>query len=203
VSYRDDLDAAVTRADAVDRENRHLTDENRRLTAELAEARDMIGKGAVWLGGGRLKLLLGISAIVCIGVGAGALLVGRMTAECPECRIPPPARLPVTIGTMVADGPKFGHWTLNATRCVRRSDGIELTASGEEKHVIWLTNNVIELEVPNNDFLLEEKHCFRRGLLVETNEKQDPVTYSGHVELDCRLDGGGWIQGRIEFQNCR
>ena len=47
MSYRDDLDAAVARADAADRENRLLAEENQRLTAQLADAQEMLGRGSV------------------------------------------------------------------------------------------------------------------------------------------------------------
>ena len=204
MSYRDDLDAAVARADAVDRENRQLAAENQRLEAELAEARELIGRGSVWLGGRRLKLLIAAIALGGFGLAVAAGIYGRATATCSTVIVArPPPSSPFTIGTMVAEGPKLGHWTLNATRCVPRTDGIELTAAGDqESHIIWLTNNVAEIEVPDHDFVLKKIDCMRKLDLAVARHDTDPATYDGHIELDCTFDGNT-IQGRIEFQHCR
>ncbi len=203
MSYRDDLDAAVARADAVDRENGQLAAENQRLTAELAEARELIGRGSVWLGGLRAKLLLAGVAIGGIGLAVATGIYGRVTATCeapPVVRAPPAS--PFTIGTMVADGPDLGHWILNATRCVPRTDGIELTALGQDSYIIWLTNDVAEIEVPNKDFVLKKAQCAHTMSLAVQRHDTDPATYDGHIELDCSFDNNT-IRGRIEFQHCR
>ena len=205
MSYRDDLDAAVSRADAVDRENQRLADDNRRLAAELAEAHALLGRGEAWLGGRRVKLMIAAIAVTGLGLAVAAGIYGRWTATCTVlvAARPEPAS-PFVIGTMVADGPKLGHWTLNATRCVPRTDGIELTAAGDqESHIIWLTNNVAELEIPNRDFVLTKTLCMRKlDLAVAHHADIDPPTYDGHIELDCNFDGNT-LQGRIEFQHCR
>jgi hypothetical protein len=203
VSYRDDLDAAVARADAVDRENQRLADDNQRLAAELAEAQALLGRGEAWLGGRRVKLMIAAIAIGGLGLAVAAGVYGRWTATCTVVMVAPPPSSPFVIGAMVADGPKLGHWTLNATRCVPRTDGIELTAAGDqESHIIWLTNNVVELEIPDRDFVLTKVDCYRKLDLAVTHHDTDPPTYDGHVELDCSF-AGNTVQGRIEFQHCR
>lgn len=218
MSYRDDLDAAVGRADAVDRENARLVAEHARLTSELAEARETIGRGSVWLGDAKTRLLFTLVASAGLVLAIGAGVYGRVSAECPEPvvvhRVPPP----FTIGTMVADGAELGHWTLNATRCVPRADGIELTAVGQENYIIWLTNNVVEVEFPDHDYVLKKVDCTRKLELAVVAHDGDPKTYDGHVELDCLIDRtafvkgnprddvdhvGNRLQGRIEFQHCR
>lgn len=195
VSYRDDHDAALARADAAVREAKHLADDNARLTAELAAAKE-------WLGGPRMRILLvaGI-ATICIGLAVGALFYGRSTIDCPAppASAPVAAPLPQVIGVMVADGPVLGHWTLNATRCVPRQDGVELTAVGSEDHNIWLSGNDIEVETPVGALTLKHKHCVTR--LESTVLARDGM-FNGYVDVDCRFDDNR-LHGRIEFRNCR
>lgn len=197
MSFRDDHDAALARTDAAEREARLLAGENQRLTSELAEARE-------WLGGPR-KRLVAIAALVVVagGLAIGGVVVGRSSIECPVPVIASrTAPLPTVTGVMVADGPKLGHWTLAATRCVQRSDGIELTAVGSEDHNIWLTNNVTEIEVPTGDILLEDRMCRAHLARAVIASKEIPPTYSGFVELDCHFDDNR-LQGRIEFSHCQ
>ena len=202
MSYRDDLDAAVARADAADRENRLLAEENQRLTAQLADAQEMLGRGSVWLGGSRTKALMLTIAGGGIALAVAAGIYGRVTASYPEPVIVHRTAPPFTIGTMVADGPDLGRWTLEATRCVPRSDGIELTAVGQDSYIIWLTNNIAEVEVPNHDIVLHKKECISKLDLSVTSHDTDPPTYDGHIELDCSFDNNT-LRGRIEFQHCR
>jgi hypothetical protein len=198
MTYRDDHDAAVMRADAADREAKRLAAENVRIAAELAEARE-------WLGGPRKRLFLGAGiGLACVALALGGAYVGRITApdrvrvERRSAQDP----LPSVIGAMLANGPDLGSWTLTATRCVSRSDGIQLTAAGSEDYSIWLTNNVTEVETPKHSLMLRDHQCVKRlGRLVDRVDDKPP-TYTGHIDLDCSFDGNRLI-GRIEFRNCR
>jgi hypothetical protein len=198
VSYRDDHAAAVSRADALDRENAALRDETQRLAAELAAASE-------WLGGPRKRLFVGAAAVLgAVALAAGALVLGRATASCPDCtRVAPPRPQPMVLGAIVADGAQLGHWILSATRCVARSDGIQLTAVGSEDHGIWLTNNVTDVETPLAAISLDEhKHCQGKLKRQVVRVSDTPAEFDGHIELDCTW-GENRIQGRIEFRRCR
>lgn len=194
MTYRDDHEAAVMRADAAERETARLAKDHERLAAELAAAKE-------WLGGPRRRMLL-LAAVIAIGsvFGFCGVLLGRGTATCPTCpTLPPPPTLPAIVGVMVADGPKVGHWTLTATRCVLREDGIELTAAGSEDHNLWLNDQTVEIEFPAGDFFISQKECkttFDFALI-----KHDDG-YEGHVSLDCRF-ADNRLQGRIDFKRCR
>lgn len=197
VSYRDDHDAALARSDAAVREAKLLADDNARLAAELAAAKE-------WLGGPRMRILLvvGITATT-IGLTVGALFYGRSSVECPVPQAARPAAapapLPQVIGVIVADGPVFGHWTLNATRCVPRDDGVELTAVGSEDHNLWLAGNEIEVETPGGAITLKKTQC-HRGL--ESSVVARDGMFEGYVAVDCSFDDNR-LNGRIEFRNCR
>jgi hypothetical protein len=201
VSYRDDHDAALARADAAAHEARVLATENARLETELAQARE-------WLGGPRKRaLVLGAGVVIAAVFLLIGLGIGRSTATGPAAAqaiaaTPPPLPLPQVFGVIVSDGPELGEWTLNATRCVSRSDGIELTQQGDEGHNIWLTNNVVEVEGPAASLTLRAGQC--RKKLVHSVVARDtrPATFDGYVDLDCLFDGNRLI-GRIEFRNCR
>jgi hypothetical protein len=197
VSYRDDHEAAIMRADAADRHSAQLVEANRRLERELAEAK-------MWLGGPRRRIavLTGMSAL-CVAMLIGGVLLGQSTVDVPAPveRAVEPA-LPLVFGTIVADGPLVGRWTVNATRCVWRSDGIELTAAGSEDHVIWLTNNTVEVEVPGGDFVLERSQCHQRLGHEVRRSVGDPATFDGYVALDCTFNGNS-LHGHVEFKNCR
>ena len=107
MSYRDDLDAAVTRADAIDRDNRRLVEDNQRLTAELAEAHELLGRGSVWLGGLRAKLLLAAVAVGGLGLAVAAGIYGRVTAGYLE-------RMFGGLSTEVLYRPENRRWALGA-----------------------------------------------------------------------------------------
>src|SRR6188768_2313108 len=99
MSFRDDHDAALMRADAAEREQKVLAAENERLAAELADARE-------WLGGARKRaFLLGGLVVLGIGLVVVGLLIGRMTVD-----VPPPVRavrapkLPEVYGVIVGNG---------------------------------------------------------------------------------------------------
>jgi hypothetical protein len=196
VSFRDDHDAALMRADAAERERKIVEAENQRLEAELASAREWLGgpsKRAFLLGG---LVVLGI-ALVVVGV-----VIGRATASPPAPRAraklaPPP---PSIAGVIVADGWQVGHWTLMPTRCTPRGDGIELTNIGNAGRSIWLTNDQVELELPSGTMFLTKKQCFAKlvGSLTRTADDM----FEGHVELDCTFETNR-LQGRIDFKHCR
>ena len=199
MSYRDDPDAALARADAAAHEARVLATENVRLETELAHARE-------WLGGPRKRaLVLGAgvaiaAAFLLIGLGIGRSTATGPTAAAPPAAPPPP--LPQVFGVIVSDGPELGEWTLNATRCVSRTDGIELTQQGGEEHNIWLTNNVVEVEGPGASITLEHSHCMKKLVQSVVARDTKPPTFDGYVDLDCRFNDNRLI-GRIEFRNCR
>ena len=198
MSYRDDLEAAIMRADAADRNATQLAEAHRRLERELAEAK-------MWLGGPRRRaaVLTGMAAL-CVAMLVIGLELGHGAVEVPvpgerPAVTPPP---PLVFGTLVADGPQVGRWSLNTTRCASRSDGIELTEYGSEDHVIWLTNNTVEVEVPGGDFVLGPSQCAQRlGHQVQRN-RGEPATLDGYVALDCTFNGNS-LHGHVEFKNCR
>jgi hypothetical protein len=208
MSYRDDLAAAVMRADAGDRENAALTAENQRLVAELAAENQRfaaeLAAARDWVGGPRKRLFLGFGiAVTCIGLAVGGILYGQSSVTCPSCtKLAASPPVPSIIGAIVADGPQLGHWTLTATRCVPRSDGIQLTTASSEAYGIWLTSNVTEVEMPRAMLTLLDKQCTRKLSREVTIVDTNPTIYSGHIELDCSFDGNRLL-GRIEFRNCR
>ena len=199
VSYRDDLEAAILRADAATRDNAQLVEANRRLERELAEAKE-------WLGGPRRRILVvwGLGAL-CLGLSTIGALVLRSILE-PPARVEVPARVqravPQVFGTIVADGPEVGRWAMNATRCVQRPDGVELTTIGSDEHSVWLINDLVEVEIPNDDFILEPSQCEARLAHDLQREGGEPSTLSGYVAFDCMFDGNS-LHGRIEFKDCR
>lgn len=199
MSYRDDHDAALARADAAAHEARVLATENARLETELAQARE-------WLGGSRKRaLVLGAgvaiaAAFLMIGLGIGRTTCSSGPTSQPAA--PPPLPLPQVFGVIVSDGPELGEWTLNATRCVSRTDGIELTQQGGEEHNIWLTNNVVEVEGPGASITLKHTHCMKKLVHSVVAHDTKPPTFDGYVDLDCRF-GDNRLIGRIEFHNCR
>ena len=196
MSFRDDHDAALMRADSAEREQKIIAAENQRLEAELAAAREWLGgpsKRAFLLGG---LVVLGI-ALVVVGV-----VIGRATAASapPVARAkaaPPP---PSLAGVIVADGWNVGHWTMLATRCTPRGDGIELTNIGHAGRSIWLRNDQVELELPGGTMFLTKKQCFAKLVGVVTRTADD--MFDGYVELDCTFDTNR-LQGRIDFKHCR
>jgi hypothetical protein len=185
------------RADAADRDTAQLVEANRRLERELAEAK-------MWLGGPRRRtaVLTGMGAL-CVAMLIGGVLLGQSSVEVPPpvVRVVEPT-LPQVFGAIVADGPLVGRWTLNATRCVARSDGVELTAVGSEDHVIWLTSNTVEVEIPGGDFVLERSQCYQRLGHEVRRHGGDPATLDGYVALDCTFNGNS-LQGHVEFKNCK
>jgi len=197
VSYRDDLDAAIMRAEALTRDHAHLAEANAQLERELAEAK-------IWLGGKRKRtlVLLGAGAL-CVAAAIGGVAAGRSTIDCPVVvRAPELPSLPLVFGTIVADGPQLGHWTLNATRCVPRGEGVELAAVGSEDHAIWLTADSADVEVPVGDFVLKHIRCYRKFAHDLVRHDGALPTFDGFVDVDCAFDGNT-LQGRIELHNCR
>lgn len=199
MSYRDDHDAALARADAAAHEARVLATENARLAAELAEARE-------WLGGPRKRALVlgGVVAVAAgfllVGLGIGRATAPRPAADQPAAAPPPP--LPQVFGVIVSEGPDLGDWTLSATRCVWRTDGIELTQQGGDDHSIWLTNNVVEVEATSASITLRRSQCMKKLVHSVVAHDTKPATFDGYVEVDCRFDDNR-LAGRIEFRNCR
>ena len=196
MSFRDDHDAALMRADAAEREQRVLAAENERLTAELAAARE-------WLGGASKRAFL-VGGLVVLGIGLVVLgvVIGRKTVDEPpvaETRAARDPKLPAVFGVVVGSGPDVGHFTFSATRCTRRSDGIELTNIGNAGISIWLANDQVELELPGRTLFLTKKQCINK--LTGVVSRADDLS-SGYVELDCSFDTNN-LQGRIEFKHCR
>jgi hypothetical protein len=199
VSYRDDLEAAILRVDAATRDNAQLAEANRRLERELAEAKE-------WLGGPRRRILViwGLCALCLVLSTIGALVLRSILEPPARVELPPRVQNPVpqVFGTIVADGPEVGRWTLNVTRCAQRPDGVELTMIGSDEHSIWLINDLVEIETPNDDFILEASHCPTRLAHEIHRNSGEPSTLSGYVALDCMFDGNS-LHGRIEFKDCR
>lgn len=186
----------------MEREVKQLEAENQRLTAELAKAKE-------WLGGPRKRIVLasviaGVNILVfVIGMTAGRAFWGRDAAPPAKASAPPrPAPLPQVFGVMVADGPEIGHWTLNATRCAIREDGVELTATGSDGHSIWIASGQVEVELPAGALRLDKKHCWESFQPVVERVETHPPTFEGIVDLDC-VFAGNRLQGRIEFTACR
>jgi hypothetical protein len=194
LSFRDDHDAALMRADAAERERALLVVENERLVAELADARE-------WLGGPRKRLfLLGGGLVVGLGLVLAGVGIGRATVDDPPpvkmLKAPP---MPSIAGLMVAHGPDLGHWMMNATRCVPRSDGIELTTIGTTERSFWVGKDQVELELPGGTVFLTRARCAAKFIAYVTHH-DDMV--DGAIELDCSFDTNQ-LQGRIDFKNCR
>jgi len=208
MAYRDDHEAALRRAEAAEREQARLADRNVELERKLDAAQQ-------WLGTPRRRMLALFGVVVlCAGTAVGGAAIGRAlgtaNTTCPTCPpIPVAAKLPAVVGVIVADGPTVGHWTLTATKCVRRSDGVELTAVGSENYAVWMSSHSVEVEVPAGDFALDEtKYCRGHGLNFGLSEKDGG--YEGHVTLDCRWNDNkrprqddNRLQGRIDFTRCR
>jgi hypothetical protein len=194
MSFRDDHDAALLRADAAERERGIVVAENERLQAELAEARQWLGAPAKrgYLAAG---LAIGGATLLLIGVW-----IGRATiSPAAPVRVKAP-RLPTVTGVIVSDGPRVGHWTMSATRCTPRGDGVELTTIGDSGVSIWLGNDQVELETRAGTLFLERKRCLSK--LVAQLARQTDGSIDGRIELDCQFEGN-WLQGRIDFQSCR
>ena len=197
MSFRDDHDAALMRADAAERERALLQMEVQHLEIQLTRARE-------WLGGPSKRAFL-VGGLIVFGIGLALVgfLLGRMTVEptldAPRARANAAPLRPTVTGVIVADGPRVGHWTLAATRCAQRSDGIELTSIGDGGVSFWLSNNQIELETRAGTLYLDHKLCVSKmiGVVARTDDRID-----GHLELDCQFEGN-WLQGRIDFQHCR
>ncbi len=199
MSYRDNHDAALARADAATHEARVLAAETTRLETELAQARE-------WLGGPRKRaLVLGAGVAIAAAFFVIGLGIGRSTASggaTAQAAAAPPPPLPEVYGVIVSIGSDLGEWTLNATRCVSRTDGIELTQQGGEEHNIWLTNDVVEVEGPGATLTLKHAHCMKKLVQSVIANDTKPPTFDGYVDLDCRFNGNR-LAGRIEFRNCR
>ena len=196
MSFRDDHDAALMRADAAEREQKVLAAENERLAAELAAARE-------WLGGpSKRAFLFGGILILGIGLVLVGVVIGRRTVDEPAvvaAAAPREPRLPLVYGVVVGTGPDVGHWTFAATRCAPRGDGVELTNIGSAGISIWMTNDQVELELPSRTLFLTKKQCITK--LVSALTRKDDLI-DGYVELDCSFDTNN-LQGRIEFKHCR
>lgn len=202
MSFRDDHDAALMRADAAERDRNILEAEKQRLEAELAAARE-------WLGGpSKRAFLLGGLVVLGVGLVLVGVMIGRGTASAPEVvRVKPAPPLPSITGVIVADGWQVGHWTMIATRCTPRGDGVELTTigsaaghGGNAGRSIWLTNDQVELELPGGTMFLTKKQCFAKLVGVVTRTADDML--DGYVELDCTFETNR-LQGRIDFKHCR
>lgn len=193
VSYRDDHDATLARLAAVEREAKLAAADNLRLEKELVEAKE-------WLGGARRRWILlgGMVALNALVFIAG-LMAGRTTAERAEPTVlqaAPPPVLPAVYGVIVADGPDVGHWTLHATRCAVRQEGVELTATGSDGHSVWVADGKVEIELPAGALqLAANKHCWGKYEVAV-------APTGGYVNLDCSF-ADNRIQGRIQFTNCR
>ena len=195
MSYRDDHDAAIARADAAVREAAQLAAENERLTAELAAAKE-------WLGGPRKRaMLLGAIVLTALGLGAAGLAIGRCTVEPVVIQPPPPKIYPKVVGVVFADGPEVGHWMMKATRCIPREIGVELTSVGKDDHSVGIIGNDVEIETPTGALTLERTHCRQREVSVRKNDR-DPTAWDGFVDLDCRFRDN-MVHGYVEFENCK
>lgn len=200
MTYRDDHDAALHRAQAAEREAKLFAVENKRLETELAEARE-------WLGGPRKRAIL-MSVVVGVSLLAGVtgFLIGRFTASAPVPAVvpmAPKAPLPEIYGLIVADGPDLGRWSLDPTRCVQRApEGIELTKQGSTEHSIWITNSTVEVESPSGVVALDPKRCFKKLERQVIAKDTTPPTFDGFVDLDCTWNDNHII-GRITFTGCR
>ena len=199
MSYRDDTDAAMARADAAVREAKLLAGENERLAAELARAQE-------WLGGARKRAILAaVIVAVVVAAGAGGFAIARFTAAPSPGQTPPPpvVPLPQVFGVIVADGPQLGRWSLKASRCSPRAGGVELNLVGSEDHNVWLTENVVEIETPTADLVLDKDKCAKMldHALVQ-QPRVTPALFDGFVDLDCSF-AGNHLFGRIDFKNCR
>lgn len=194
MSFRDDHDAALMRADATERERKLLAAENERLAAELAGARE-------WLGGPSKRAFL-VGGLVVLGIGLVfvGVVIGRRTVEPASApvRVKTPP-LPAISGLIVADGPDVGHWMLTATRCAKRSDGIELTSVGGDERSFWIGNDQVELELPGGTVFLTKRRCITK-FVAYVGHHDDMV--DGALELDCSYDNNR-LQGRIDFKHCR
>jgi hypothetical protein len=105
-------------------------------------------------------------------------------------------------GVIVADGPEVGHWTLNATRCAIRQDGVELTATGSDGHSIWVADGQVEIELPAGTLRIDKKSCWAGFKPVVERREPRPMTFEGLLDLDCAF-GDNRLQGRIEFRACQ
>ena len=202
MSYRDDHAAAVARVDVLDRDNARLGAEVDRLQAELATAQN-------WLGGPRVRAFaLAGACLVALGLGLGGFAIGRMTVELPApAAIAPEQPLPFTIGTLVADGPKVGYWTLDATTCNKHGDGVELRAAGNQDRVVWVSDDLVEVEYASGSITLDAQKC--HTLEKAAHRNPHAASLDGYVSLECRfgdihsVDNADRLHGRIEFRNCR
>jgi hypothetical protein len=191
MSYRDDHDAALLRAEAAERDASILADANRQLAADLVQARE-------WLGGPRRRAL---ALVVLFAAGALAMAVGiaigRTTApepSAPELRRPTP--LPSTSGALVLDGPMLGHSTMIATRCAARFDGsVDICSDAGILHV---SGDGLTLDVADLHVLLTRERCY----LARDASVVQGVGLSGHVTLDCIFEGNR-LAGRVDFLHCR
>jgi hypothetical protein len=202
VSYRDDHAAAIARIDALEHDHAVLAAENAQLAADKAQLAAELASAREWLGGPR-KRQLAFGAAVATTISA--LFIGRGLVRVPAPvtiaeSLPPPTAQ--SCGMVFGEGPRLGHFLMSATRCTSRSEGIELTSLGSDGHAVWLTSHSVEIELPSDDFFLEDKDCHVLDKAVLPHPR-DPTLFDGHVELDCRLAGGDRLEGRIEFQNCR
>jgi hypothetical protein len=186
VSYRDDHEAAVMRADAADRERARLADENLRLVRELDTAR-------AWLGGPRYRAMVFVGMLV---VGAGLVAaghaMGQSTAQCPAHARPVAA----ITGNVETKG-SIGEETLMPTQCHTLTDGLELVAS--DKSAIALTSRGIEVALAGkSNIVLDPQYCaVHRRYMTYVDD-----SYVGYVELDCAAVNGS-VKGRIDFQHCQ
>ena len=209
MTYRDDHQAALTRIDALEHEQRLLAADNARLVDELGQANE-------WLGAPRKRSMMFVGVIALVAIVGGAMFAyGRATA--PRAAAPRKQRpLPSVTGVIVGGGPLVGdsrvadermlvreprladEWMFVATRCVPRGDGVQLTAAGSEEHSLWITRDGIELELPARTIRLEPKFCRLESALTPTSDG----TLAGFVQLACNFDGNR-VHGRIDFKHCR
>jgi hypothetical protein len=205
VPYREDLDAAQARADALAHEVEKLEREN----AELREHHEPAAPGPQphsqsprpprrWL----RRMMFGLP--VALGVGVSVL---GITVAVKSCN-------PHIEGTISASGNSLGTWTVHPTTCQsgqrNQFRGVQFFEDGGDEHGVGYHAPVGDVAfISVNMEHTDKAHRFTAracsvldGDIVKQSSSINRITnLRGHVKFDC-TDGGEHVSGDLTFENC-
>jgi len=202
MGYRDELEAAHARSEALKRE---LAEKD----AEIDDLEDKLSdKAESEKATRKAKRRSGIkmwwpwallSVVMMAGVGGIVVYCVGMFSQKIE-------------GQFEAKGAQLGDWVIAPDGCDSGQrngfSGVDLFGGGLRFRLAETVANGPALIIQRGDkrlALLSKKDCktFDRSVRKTNTTVNDVRLLDGHLELDCQLPMGGTLRGKVTFENCR
>lgn len=202
MGYRDDLEAARARADALEQQLADKDESIAELNAELEgkkQAEKAARRARRRAGWRQWWPWLMLSVMLMGGIAGGVLYCVRALSQKLE-------------GSFVAKGTSAGDWTLTPDECDsgqrRGFIGVDLSAGDTLVRMVESPTQgptVVINRGGKRVATLNPETCktFLRSIKRTNTTVNDVRLLDGFVELDCRLPKGGTIRGKVTFENCR